>query len=246
MTTTLRALLSFAALGLLLTAAPAKAQFSTTNVQLIQGYGFNDVFAPDAEDTDISTLTINQFSAYKYGDSFFFADLTRNNEDVTGVYGEWHPRLFVNKLLGQQAPLFGVFKNYGAAFEVNYGSNFYAYLAGAGVDFAVPYFNFVSLNVFYRYDRFADHQWQVSPSWELPFKLGKVPFLFAGFVDVNGTKVLGENEVEIWAQPQLLVDVLAPFGGKANTFYVGTEFFYHKLVEETVAVPQLMVQWTVF
>jgi nucleoside-specific outer membrane channel protein Tsx len=248
MTTTLRALLSVAALGLLFTAAPAKAQFSTTNVQLIQGYGFNNVYAPDADETDISTLTVNQFSAYKNGDSFFFADLTRSNEDVTGMYAEWHPRLFVNKLLGQKEPLLGIFKNYGAAFEVNYGSgdNFYAYLAGAGVDFAVPHFNFLSLNVFYRYDKFANHQWQISPSWELPFKVGKVPFLFAGFVDVNGTKLAGENELEVWAQPQLLVDVLAPFGGTANTFYVGTEFYYHKLAEESVAVPQLMVQWTVF
>ena len=246
MTTTLRALASAAALGLLMLAAPAEAQFSTTNVQVLQGYGFDNVYAPALEDDDITTLTVNQFSAYKNGDSFFFADLTRNKDDVTGAYAEWHPRLFVNKLLGQKEPLFGIFKNYGPAFEANLGNDLYAYLAGVGVDFAVPKFNFLSLNVFYRYDKFANHQWQISPSWELPFTLGKVPFKFAGFVDVNGTKVDGEDELEVWAQPQLLVDALAPFGGTPNTFYVGTEFYYHKLADETAAVPQLMVQWTVF
>jgi nucleoside-specific outer membrane channel protein Tsx len=247
MTTTLRALVSAATLGLLMLAAPAEAQFSTANVQVIQGYGFDNVYAPDAEAADISTLTFNHFAAFKGGDSFFFADLTRNQDDVTDVYAEWHPRLFVNQLLGQTEPLLGIFKNYGPAFEANLANNYYAYLAGVGVDFAVPGPYVLGLNVYYRYDKFANHQWQVSPFWTVPFKLGTVPFLFAGFVDLNGTKNgLGEDVLEVWAQPQLMVDALAPFGGTPGKFFVGTELYYHRVDEESALVPQLMVQWTVF
>jgi nucleoside-specific outer membrane channel protein Tsx len=238
---------SFVALALVAAAPVASAGgFSTANVQAIQGYGFNDVLNPAAADQDVTTLTFNHFAAFGGGDSFFFADLTRNQDDVTGLYAEWHPRLFLNQLLGQEKPLLGIFKNYGPAFEVNYAQNFYAYLAGFGVDFAIPGPYVLGLNVFYRYDRFSTHQWQVSPFWTVPFKLGKVPFVFGGFVDLNGATVGGQDELEIWAQPQLMVDALALFGRTPGKFFVGTEFFYHRLAEEQTAVPQLMVQWTVF
>jgi nucleoside-specific outer membrane channel protein Tsx len=238
---------SFVALALAAAAPAASAGgFSTANVQLIQGYGFENVYVPSLAEQDVTTLTFNHFAAFQGGDSFFFADLTRTQDDVTDVYAEWHPRLFVNQLLGQNEPLLGVIKNYGPAFEANLGNDFYAYLAGFGVDFALPGPYVLGCNVFYRYDKFADHQWQLSPFWTVPFNLGKVPFLFAGFVDLNGTKVAGQDELEIWAQPQLMVDALAPFGGTPGKFFVGTELYYHKVAEEQTTVPQLLVQWTVF
>lgn len=246
MTTPLRAVLAAATLGLIVRAAPADAQqFSTANVQVLQGYDYDNVYAPSVPAEDRTTLTFNHFATFANGDSFFFADLTRNNDDVTDAYAEWHPRIFLNKLLGQEKPLLGVFKNYGAAFEVNTGHGNYAYLAGAGVDFNVPFQ--LSLNVFYRYDSAADHQWQISPSWGVPFKVGPVPLVFAGFVDVNGTKNLkGEQDLEVWAQPQLLLDVGGLVAKKPGKLFVGSEWYYHKLGDETVSVPQAMVQWTIF
>jgi nucleoside-specific outer membrane channel protein Tsx len=249
---------SFVALALVAAAPVASAGgFSTTNLQLLQGYGFED----DLETYDggvKTTATLNHFSTWEYGDSFFFADFHRatdlQQQDITGAYLEWHPRLFLNGLLGQKEPLLGFIRNWGLAGEVNQGSSFYAYLGGVGFDFVAPQGWVLGLNVFYRYDKFAYHQYQVSPYWTVPFSLGKVPFLFAGFIDVNGTKAgpLAEQKVEVWAQPQLLVDVLAPFGGKAGKLYAGVEYAYHlgyafgALESTSSAVPQAMVQWTVF
>jgi nucleoside-specific outer membrane channel protein Tsx len=244
---------SLVALALVAAAPVASAGFSTTNLQLLQGYNFDDKLE-GLDDGVKTTITLNQFSTWEYGDSFFFADFTRadqDQEDVTGAYVEWHPRLFLNQVLGQKEPLFGILKNWGLAGEVNQGAGFYAYLAGAGVDFVAPQGWVLGLNVFYRYDKFSEHQYQVSPYWTVPFALGKVPFRFTGFIDVNGTNDgAGDRRVEIWAQPELLVDALAPFGGKPGKLFVGVEYAYHLgyvgTDSEVTSAPQAMVQCTVF
>lgn len=254
-----RLLGSVLALAILAAAPAARAGgFSTTNVQLLQGYGFDSVidtaFAGELDDGTKTTLTINHFSTWEHGDNFFFTDLSRGDiggQDWTDAYVEWHPRLFLNSFVGQKEPLFGFIRNWGLAGEVNQGAGFYAYLGGLGLDLQVPGFAVLGVNVFYRYDKFAEHQWQFSPFWTVPFSIGKVPFLFTGFIDVNGTKdFAGEDGIEIWAQPELLVDVLAPFGGKAGKLHAGVELAYHSVeagdTSESSAVPQIMVQWTVF
>ncbi|GAO04469.1 ion channel protein Tsx [Anaeromyxobacter sp. PSR-1] len=264
---TLRNLLRASFLLALVAAAPAARAggFSTTNVQLLQGWNFDKAidtsFAGKLKDGTKTTLTLNHFSTWEYGDNFAFFDLSRGRFETddsqwTDAYVEWHPRLFVNQLLGQKDPLFGVIRNWGFAGEVNQGAGFYAYMGGLGLDFAVPAGWVLGLNAYYRYDNFNRHGWQVSPFWTVPFSLGKVPFLFTGFIDVNGLKDEGgfytgsDDGVEIWSQPQLLVDALAPFGGKAGKLYVGVEWWLHYYslgsFEETSSAPQAMVQWTVF
>jgi nucleoside-specific outer membrane channel protein Tsx len=262
-----------AAIALAAAPSPAPAQgFSTTNVQLLQGFSFDDrKTGADTRSGDMTTVTVNHFSTWEYGDNFFFVDLQTGYFNANGngnagsgfrgeagatLYGEWHPRLFVNKLAGQKAPLLGLFGNYGLAFELNQGQGFYAYLAGVGVDFALPQPYSAGLNVYYRYDRFDRHAWQVSPFWNIPFALGPVPLLFSGFVDVAGSTDIDRNrDLDVMAQPELLVDVLAPFGGKANRLYVGVEWYWHRYPSgfygspapgHTTSAPQAMLQWTVY
>jgi nucleoside-specific outer membrane channel protein Tsx len=260
---TLRNLLRTVSVLALIAAAPATRAggFSTTNVQLLDGFNWDDDFVGHPKDGQRSTLTLNTFSTWEYGDSFFFADLNQNFTtpgDKGTLYAEWHPRLFLDQVLGQKEPLLGVIRHWGLAGEVNQGSGFGAYLGGVGFDFAAPAGWVLGLNVYYRYDLSAYHQYQISPYWTVPFSIGPVPFLFTGFVDVNGTKDgAGKQVVEVWAQPELLVDVLAPFGGPKGKLHVGTEVWYHRgigfnpdfslqtEITETV-VPQAMVQWTVF
>jgi nucleoside-specific outer membrane channel protein Tsx len=247
------------AVALIVAAPVAKAAgFSTTNVQLLQGYDFNDPLYNTAG--TMTTLTLNTFSTWEYGDSFFFADLYRGafrnffspQHERTydaDLYAEWHPRLFVNQLLGRKEPLLGIIRNWGVAGEVNQGRAFYAYLAGVGFDFNVPVGWVLGLNLYYRYDSFlVDHhdQWQVSPFWTIPFALGPIPLVFTGFVDINGSRKDDGPFTEVWAQPQLLVDALAPFGGKAGKIYVGTEWWYHRHPAGTASVPQVMMQWTIY
>jgi nucleoside-specific outer membrane channel protein Tsx len=252
--------LAAAAILAVLALAPlaARAEFATTNLQFLAGWDFHDPAAGgnDAADGYMSTITLNHFSTWAGGDNFFFVDLMQGDfRDGTKshLYGEWHPRLALDKLLGAKGKTLGVFKNAGPAFELNLGNGFQAYLAGVGCDIPLP-FGLVSLNVYYRYTELQipafgvvtyDHTWQVSPSWAFPFKIGSLPVLFTGFVDVNG--VNDNEDVEVMAQPQLLFDVLAAAGGPAGKLLVGTEWYLHyhpaNAPDELVSAPQALVQW---
>jgi nucleoside-specific outer membrane channel protein Tsx len=260
-----RLALALVACALAAAAPAARAEgFSTTNLQLLQGYAFDDnKYGYQTKSGLMTTLTLNHFSTWELGDNFAFFDLYAGNfvdgNPPNGVppgaklYAEWHPRLFLNKVFGTKGDLLGFIRNWGVAGEVNWGPGFYAYLIGVGFDFAFPPPYSVGLNVYYRYDRFDYHEWQVSPFWNVPFSIGPVPFLFTGFVDISGTKnATGGQGVDVVAQPELLVDVLAPFGGKANRIYVGTEWYLHAFPDgvygagRVVSAPQVMVQWTVY
>ena len=270
-----RILASLATAALVAAALPSIAVadgFSTTNIELLQGWNFDDKkLGYNTPDGAMTTLTLNHYSTWEYGDNFAFVDMylgqfrdafgnpafgsqgTKFVPAGTGaqVYTEWHPRLFLNKVFGLEGNLFGIFRNWGLAGEVNVGPSFYAYLGGLGFDLALPHPYTVGMNVYYRFDRYDGNQWQVSPFWTIPFAIGPVPFLFAGFVDISGTKDAQKNAaVDVMAQPQLLVDVLAPFGGKANRIYVGCEYYIHYYPSgfwggsHTTQSPQLMGQWT--
>lgn len=250
-----------AALTVALSALPARADFATTNVQGLEGWSFHDPTAGgnDVKGGRMSTITLNHFSTWTYGDNFAFVDLYRGDfRDGTEshVYAEWHPRLFLNRLLGRK-PCIPIFRDFGLAGEVNQGQGFYAYLAGVGGDFALPFPGTVSLNVYYRYASIQipvgdvrDHTWQVSPSWVIPFKTGSVGWLFTGFVDVNGTRGTSgkrNSGVEVMAQPELMLDVLALAGGPENKVLLGVEWYLHhhplNVPDKLVSAPQALVQW---
>jgi nucleoside-specific outer membrane channel protein Tsx len=212
----------------------------------------------------MSTITLNHISTWKYGDNFAFVDMMQGDftDDVKShLYGEWHPRLFLNQLLGHKGNVLGVFKNAGLAGEINLGNGFQAYLLGLGGDLDVK-FGSIGCNVYYRYAELqfggvgqvqAVHTWQVSPFWTVPFAVKKVPFLFTGFVDIDGQKRIGDGKTgyEVMAQPELLVDALALGGGKKNTLLVGVEWYlhYHSFNKDygapsnLISAPQAMIQW---
>jgi len=238
-------------LAALLAPAAARAEFGTTNFQLLQGWTF-DKDVNGTSDKKLTTVTINHFSTWAYGDNFFFADMARGkfnfgspNAVGSSIYGEWHPRLFLNKLFGTGSiPLV---KNWGLAGEINQGAGFYAYLGGLGLDLDIPGFAVAGLNLFYRYENFALHTWQVSPYWTVPFALGPAQFVFTGFVDVTTDRA---DKIDVMAQPELLLD-LGAFAGKPGKLHAGVEWYVHSFTDgagkgQTVSAPQAMIQWTAF
>ncbi|MFT3917516.1 MAG: ion channel protein Tsx [Anaeromyxobacteraceae bacterium] len=253
--------------------AVASAQFATTNVQALYGLsGFKEkILDYNAKDGQQLTLTVNHFSVWKYGDNFAFVDMSRADYLVPGtkletnsqstVYTEWHPRFFVNKMVGHEGNTLGIFKNWGPAFEVNQGKNFWAYLAGIGCDIDLPIqYSFLSVNLFYRQDsvQFApsfghvgNKTWQLSPSWGIPFAIGPVSALFTGFVDITPLKDFGgkDKKLDVMAQPELLFDVGGLAGAPRGSLWLGVEWYLHynaadaDLGGETISAPQVMVQW---
>ena len=256
---------------------PAAADgFSTTNVQLLQGYNFHDnLLGYDTKSGTMTTVTLNHFSTWEYGDNFAFVDLYRGDfvdgltptGSTSDVYAEWHPRLFLNKLLGLGAA--GPIRNWGLAGEINQSRDFSAYLGGFGVDLALPGFAVAGVNLYYRYSNatvrlaesagtftslnFYHHTWQLSPFWTVPFGLGPLQLVFTGFADLTTDRIAGKTKLDLMAQPELLLDLGAlVIGGKPGRFHAGVEWYVHAFPNpgrdgamKVVSVPQAMVQWTV-
>ncbi len=242
--------------------------FTTTNVQGLWGGGFSDAqLGYYTKTQSMFTLTINNYTQFKYGDSFAFVDMYQGdfvNPFVPGesagnakIYAEWHPRLFVNQMLGMKDPVLGVIGNWGVAGEINVGNNFSAYLVGPSVDLFLPWNIYVGMAFYYRYSQLwlfpgaggtvYTSTWQFSPYWTVPFQIGPVPFLFTGFLDMYQYSTGG---VDVMFQPELMVDVLAPFGGKKSALYAGVEWYLHSYVfdgfeRHTVSAPQVLVQWNI-
>ncbi len=267
-------LLAALSLAALLAPAAARAEFGTTNFQLLQGFNFNDnLLGYNTAGGGMTTVTVNHFSTWGYGDNFVFVDFYRgkflNAFDLKDgnrslSYAEWHPRLFLNKL---GAPTGGFIKNWGLAGEINATNGFYALLAGVGLDLAIPGFQVAGLNVYYR-DAFVaaapaqyTNTWQISPFWDINFKVGPTSWEFTGFVDVTTDHA---KKIDILAEPQLLLDVGA-FAGVPGKVQIGVEWYVHRYENlsvpaaftppggtqlsggaKTVSAPQIMIQWTPF
>jgi nucleoside-specific outer membrane channel protein Tsx len=267
-----------AALLLVLVAAPAAAEeappppkdesfFTTTNVQLLWGGGFSDAqLGYYTKTQSMFTLTLNNYTQFKFGDSFAFVDMYQGDfiSPFTGlsdgnakIYGEWHPRVLINQMLGMKDPVLGVLGNWGVGAEINVGNNFSAYLVGPSIDLFLPWNIYVGMAFYYRYSALwiapgvggtiYTNTWQFSPYWTVPFQIGPVPFVFTGFLDMYQYSTGG---VDVMFQPELLVDVLAPFGSKKNTIFVGCEWYLHSYVfnglsRHTVSAPQILVQWNI-
>ncbi len=267
MTKRIARLVTALSLAALLAPVAARAEFGTTNFQLLQGFNFNDnQLGYNTAGGGMTTLTINHFSTWSYGDNFAFVDMYRGKfldlaDGPTGnralVYTEWHPRLFLNKF-GAPTPSF--VKNWGLAGELNYSNGFYALLAGVGFDLAIPGFQVAGLNLYYR-DAFVaaasaqyTSTWQISPFWDVPFKTGPLSWDFSGFVDITTDH---DKKIDVMAQPELLLDV-GTFAGAPGKIQVGVEWYVHSYQNfdiaplglnggrKTVSAPQLMVQWTPF
>lgn len=212
-----------AILVLALTAGVAgAADWSSTNVQFLYGDGFK-VLPPEAR----TIITLEHASGWTYGDNFFFFDVTEPFANDTSLYGEWHPRFSFNKIFKNEMGS-GFFRDVLLATELNVENNgqpWRAYLYGVGFDFNIPHFQFFALNLFVRDDKMIrdDSTYQISPSWNLPFTLGKTNWEFRGFIDIAGAE--GEGKAQTLAQPQLLVNLGSIFK-QPGTLWVGVEYQY--------------------
>jgi len=219
-------------------AAAEAAEFGVTNVQLLDGRGFE--LGPGR----LQILTFEHASTWRLGSNYLFFDATRPFSSGTALYGEWYSRLAWSKL-GLARAGDGMLQDVSFAASLNLGEGFRAYLAGATLHLKVPGFSYLDLDVMAYDDRSdSDVTYIVTPAWEAPFRLGRASFLFRGFVDLIGPE--GERARQVLAEPQLLLDLGALLGHQGR-LYAGVEYHLwdNKLglggVDESV--PQVMLLW---
>lgn len=216
---------------------PAPSGFSTWNAQLLYGSDFQEPGNPI--DVGKAILTFENASGWEWGSSFFFVDIIRSDKHdahSSEVYGEWFPSASLSALTGKDLSL-GLLRNISVTMGINAGTkntgaNPLVYLPGLTFDLNLPGFAFFSIGAFAYIDdgRFSgqdngchDTTYQVTPSWSLPFALGKAKFSFDGFIDFIGDH--GQCVSQVLSQAQLKIEV-ARFGSKPDTLHAGIEWQY--------------------
>lgn len=237
------------------------ATFATTNIQYLHGTRYAD-FDPEggfSEDDEAGIITVEHFNTWKYGDNFFFVDITNpfgkgdgfgtTAETSAAYYAELSPRLSLGNIFAGHELSAGIVKDilFTATLEIPESPVEQTLLYGLAVDLKLPGLQFFQFNWYIRdsHDSAIDSGQQITLVWGAPFKLGPVPMVFEGFFDY----AWGEDPLEdnIISAPRLLVDVGALTELGENKLQVGVEYqiwrnkFGIDGMDEDV--PQVMVKW---
>lgn len=214
--------------------------WTSTNIQALYGSDF------EFGDQDRTTFTVEHANGWKYGQNFFFVDVTDRNDIGIEVYAEVYSYLSLNKITGSKLSL-GPIKDISLLAGINISNkpendHFKAYLAGLSLDFSNQYFDYLQLDVAAYKSDDVRHKYglQITPVWSYPFEIASAKFKFRGFTDFRTGNTNNSGNFHILAQPQVLLDIGDLSGVKSDTVFIGTEFSYWhnkfgvKDVEESV------------
>ena len=198
-------------------------QWTDTNVQLLTGDGF------ELGTSHRSTFTLETAGGWHYGESYLFVDVYQRDDVGVEVYGEWYPRLSLNKITEREIS-FGIIKDFSLVGGINAGNEpsedpFTAYFLGVGVSLDFLDAEFISLDIMARKpDDVNSTGIQITPAWSIPFNVGRYKFKFRGFADwVNANGSGGVSY--LLTQPQLVLDVGDLFG-QSGKIFAGIEYWY--------------------
>lgn len=216
------------------------------NVQLHYDLG-HTMYGGDLDNRQRLTATVENFTADKWGSTYFFIDADWSDNAVRGAYGE-----ISRELQFWKAPI-------AAHVEYNGGLNSFgsfndAYLVGPAYNWNSKDFSKgVSVQVMYKYlAKHAQnkHSWQVTGVWRNTFAKGLCTF--SGFLDVWHDNAVDGNLI-VLSEPQFWFN-LAPLKRVSDDFKlsVGTEvevsnnFVYpvKGMNNRFYAIPTLACKWT--
>ena len=233
---------------LLIALLAATVQISAQlNVQMHHDFG-NDIYGSELSNRPRWTATIENFTADKWGSTYFFVDGDFADNTLASVYAE-----LARELRFWEAPI-AIHVEYNGGLAGATGSYNDAYLAGAAWNWANKDFSRTfSVQAMYKYlanHPINKHSWQLTTVWGIHFAEGLCTF--SGYADlwhdnsVNGSLVLS-------SEPQFLVNLWKLNGVDDDCkLSVGTEVeICNNLVWPTDGVnnrfhliPTLAAKWT--
>lgn len=208
--------------------ASALSAFSTSNIQYLYGK-FDDNSLFDTRNGGKSTVTLEHYRTFAYGDFFCFADYAVADDrffygdNKTDLYFELSPRISLSKTT-QTDLSFGFVKELYLAFQYNRQiykyDDYKAYLYGVGSDLSIRGFDVFGLNLYKVNKMYFDNSYQVSLNY-LSNHILDTSLVFEGFADWTKDEFLTQN--------QLLYDLdRVAWLGDAKA-YVGTEWHYYRV-----------------
>lgn len=210
----------------------------STNIQYLYSDGFRgDTFVYDTQDGKKSTITFEHYRTWSLGDLYMFIDLTdgqKSDDSSFDAYSEISPRFSLTKMTGSCIE-YSVFKEFYVAAQLNQGYDYQAWLVGLGTDIDVPGFEYVNLNVYHKSSNIETATYQMSSAYRT---IGLLRFHIEGYFDLTPRDLNTQN--------QLLWDAGTSFG-RADTFFVGTEWLFyakdHDGQQVSTNVWQLMMKY---
>ncbi len=202
--------------------------FSTTNIQYLYGK-FDDNSLFDTSNGGKSTITLEHFRTYEYGDLFAFADYAIADDrfyygdNKTDLYFEVSPRVSLGKTTGNDFS-FGCVKDLYLAFQYNRQvykfDDYKAYLYGLGSDLDVMGFDIFGLNLYKVNKMYFENTYQLSANYISKPILG-TSLILDGFTDWTKDELLSQN--------QLLFGLASVSWLGDSKAYIGTEWHYYRV-----------------
>ena len=214
--------------------------FGSTNIQLLYSNSFDgDAFIYDTKNGKKTTVTFEHFRTYSLGDFFMFADIMDgkkfNNKD-SGIYVEFAPRISFSKLFDKDFST-SIVKDIFIATQANYGDDYRAYLYGVGIDFNLPLFNVLSINLYNKTENIT-----TSDTYQVTAVYTTKEFFnmhIHGFIDATGN--------DFTTHTQVLYDLDTLFKIEEK-LYVGIEYIYYdydaKGISSKTRVTQAMLKYS--
>lgn len=218
------------------------------NVQMHYDFG-HTIYGSELSNRPNWTATIENFTADKWGSTYFFVDGNFADNTMASVYAE-----LARELRFWDAPI-AIHVEYNGGLAGATGSYNDAYLAGAAWNWANQDFSKTfSVQALYKYlannPSSNRHSWQLTTVWGIHFAKGLCTF--SGYADlwhdnsVNGSLILSSEPqfwVNLWklngidddcklsvgAEVEICNNLVWPTDGKNNRFY---------------AIPTLAAKWT--
>ena len=216
--------------------APA-ADWSTTELQFQYGK-LDNAFTDGSQDTAI--LTLQHASGWKYGDNFFFVDLSDQRDDGNyDAYAEIYLNFSLGKITGKDLAL-GPVRDFGIIGGLNWAAdaNARVWLPGVRLAWNLPGFAFANTDFMaYLTDNTGgegaapkeDDSWMVDFNFATrQLALWKSKWNLEGHVEYVAERdnEFGETKAWVLAQPQLRLDLRDLMGIGANTLFAGIEYQY--------------------
>lgn len=228
---------------LLITFVGSISAFSTTNVQYLYGNfsgnsGFDTIGGK-------STVTIEHFSTYDYGDFYSFADLTiaddrfKTSNKSTDLYFELSPRVSLSKTTGKDLSFLfikDIFLSAQYNRQIHKYKDFDAWLYGIGVNLKVQGLDVFGLNFYKKDKNLGNDTYQATANY-ISNDIFNTKFTINGFTDWTTQDILSQNKL-------LYKLDYSPLKSKVS---VGTEWHYYKVknsdVQSNILQAIIMLVW---
>jgi nucleoside-specific outer membrane channel protein Tsx len=212
-------------------------KWTTTEIHYQYGNNFERAFSAE-NNQQASVYTLQHSNGWKYGDNFFFVDVTDAEDTGADIYSEIYSNFSLGKILDEEIS-FGPINDIGVIAGINYAKDpkVIKYLPGLRLSWNIPQFAFLNTDITAYIDDSQgvnsggapteSNSYMVDVNWALPFSVGRHDFSLEGhveYIDSRSNEFGGKVKSHILGQPQLRYDLGKTLFNKAGFLFTGLEY----------------------